>query len=143
MDLEEPSSYYFKGDHETLHLDDTTTHLDPFTNPDEYTYVSVDDNIYVSQTATNEYAIFVWKDKNDNNTDTIKVIYKGKSSLSTSIQPVYLQIYNYNSSVWQQLDMNDNTTADIEFTLQGRLIANVNYYYDVDNWITCRVYQHW
>jgi len=137
-----PGRVYFSGDHETLHGDTTTSHLDPFTNPDDYDYVEVDDDTYMSQSATDEFSIFIWKDKNSNNTDTIKVSYTGKSSIATSIQSVYLQIYNQNSSTWEQLDYDNSTAADTEFTLVGIIVANVGNYYDESYWITCRVYQH-
>jgi len=134
---------HFKGDHETLHSDTTTAHLDPFADPDDYEYVRLDDDTYASTTATNEYAIYIWKSKNENNTDSIKVTYKGKSSLATSFQPAYLQIYNQNTSAWEQLDRDNSTAAGTEFTLSGTIVANVGNYYDANNWVTCRVYQHW
>ena len=104
--------------------------------------VAIDDNTYVYQTATDEYAIFVWKDKNDNNTDTIKVTYTGKSNIATSTQFIYLEIYNQNSSTWEQLDIDNTTIAGTEFTLTGNIVTNVSNYYDANYWIICRVYQH-
>jgi len=139
--------YYFYGDHETLPSGTTVDNLNLFSSPDDYIYVQADDNTYVSTTATDEYAIFVWKDLNDNNTDSIKVRYKGKSSVSTSIQPVYLQIYNNDSSTWVQFDVDNSTTAGVEFELIGIVVgSSVEDYYvvgdDYGYWIICRVYQH-
>jgi len=102
----------------------------------------VDDDLYISQTATDEYAIFIWKDRNSNNTDTIKVTYKGKSSLAASTQAIYLEIYNQDGTIWEQLDVDNTTAVDTEFTLTGNIVINVENYYDTDNWIVCRVYQH-
>jgi len=39
------------------------------------------------------------------------------------------------------LDSNNTTAADIDFDLDGSVVANLANYYDDGNWIACRVYQ--
>jgi len=111
-----------------------------FTCP-EYEDVLVDDNVYVSQSASNEYVIFLWKGKNDNNTDNISITCISKTSLAPSSSTVYLQIYNQNGSVWETKDSDNTTAADTEFPLTSTISVDVSDYYDGSNWVTWRVYQ--
>lgn len=103
--------------------------------------MALDDDIYVEQTANGEYAIFEWKNQNNNDTDVIIVSWKGKSSRATSTSVAYLQIYNQTSDVWEELDSDNATAADTEFTLSGTQSTNLSDYYDASNWVACRVYQ--
>jgi len=91
-----------------------------------------------------DYWIFEFKDKHTNNTDKIKVSWKGKTDLAPSTKAVYLQIYNQTDEVWETLNSDNATGADTEFTLSGEQFAQVDKYYKADNgsyWASCRVYQ--
>ena len=119
---------------------DSTDLETAFTCP-EYQYVGVDDSDYAVQCATNEYAMFLWKNKNSDSSSDIYVTWKGQSNLDTSTSTMYLQIYNTTTSGWETLASNNTTSPDTEFTLSGSVTSNVSNYYAVDNWINCRIYQ--
>jgi len=104
--------------------------------------VANDDNNYVTQGATGEYAIFLFKDQHTGQ-DNIKVTWIGKSDLAASVSTVYLQIYDRvtGGGQWETLDSNNIANAGVEFTLTGDVVANLGNYFDVGNWIACRVYQ--
>lgn len=107
----------------------------------DYPKVATDDNIYIQQCATNQYAIVQFKDKHINNADNIALNTKIKVSLAPSQSTVYLQIYNQNSSEWETIDSDDATGTDTEFVLTGSITANQSDYYDVSNWVASRIYQ--
>ena len=107
----------------------------------EYPKVAIDDNIYVQQAAADEYVLFLWKNKNNDDKSAIIVQWKGKSDRAPNLSTVFLQIYNRNTPVWENLDSNNVAGAGVEFTLLGSKIANLNHYYDAQNWVNCRVYQ--
>ena len=107
----------------------------------EYAKVALDDDIYVEQGASGKYAIFEWKNQNNNNIDVIIANWKGKSSRATSDSTAYLQIYNQTDNVWETLDSDNATEADIKFILSGTQSANLSDYYGGDNWVSFRVYQ--
>jgi len=108
----------------------------------EYPMVAIDDDIYVQQTACDEYTLFLWKNQNNDNKSIIIVQWKGKSDRAPSISSVYLQIYNRNTPAWETLDSNNVAGAGVEFTLSGIQSTNLGWYYDGTNWVSCRVYQH-
>lgn len=66
-----------------------------------------------------------------------------KSTLSTETDPIYLQIYNYQTVAWETLDVNDTTLEDVPFDLVGRITTNLENYYNVfnSNQVVIRVYQ--
>ena len=100
-----------------------------------------DDGVRVAQTATDEHAIFLFKDKNDNATDGISVTWNGQTDLAPSSSTVYLQIYNRDSTAWENLDSDSTTGVDTDFDLTGSVSENLDDYYDANNWVACRVYQ--
>ena len=107
----------------------------------EYEDVAIDDNIYVDQDANNEFAVFLFKNKNDNNVDNIIPTWKGKSDIAPSDSIAKLQIYNRNSTAWEDLDNDNITAADTEFILTGSQTTNLSNYYDGSYWVACRIYQ--
>ena len=109
----------------------------------DYPKVATDDNIYVQQCARDildPYGIFVWKDKNDNENDTIVSNCILKTSIAPSVNPVLLQIYNHDINEWENLDFNSTANADTEFTLSGTVSEYLDEYYD-NFWVTHRIYQ--
>jgi hypothetical protein len=113
----------------------------PFTCP-EYIYVKTDDDVYTTIAgAGGQYTLKQFKNKHTNDTDNIVLTWKGKSNKAPSSSTVYLQIYNRNSTTWENLDSDSVTGADVEFTLSGSITSNHSDYYDAGNWISCRVYQ--
>lgn len=130
---------YSRGDYAALPGDDTA--LETEFNEAAYTNIEDDDNVYVTQSASDEYPIFLWKDRNTNSTDAITVSCTLKSNCATTEQTAYLQIYNRTTGSWETLDSDSVTARDTEFTLSGTQSTDLSDYYDGDNWISCRVYQ--
>ena len=127
------------GDEANLPADDTNLETN-FTGY-QYTVVESDDANRVEQCATDEYTIFQFKDKNNNNTDKIIVHWNGQTDIAPSQSTVYLQIYNQNTSTWEAIDNDSTTGASTDFDLDGALNTNVGNYYDAEYWVTWRVYQ--
>jgi len=122
-----------------LPTDDTNLETD-FTCTD-YADVATDNNVYVRQCATDEYAIILFKQQADDSSGVIIVNWKGKSSKDTSDSTVFLQIYNRDTTAWETLDSDNATAINTEFTLSGTQSINLVDYYDVGNWVACRIYQ--
>lgn len=135
---------HFYGDHETLYSNTSTDDLIPFELPDDYELIYEDDTNMIATTAKyNEYAIYLWKNKNENHSDTIVATWKGQTSLAGSQQPICMQIYNTSTSAWETLTCNTTVAANTNFTLESSINTNVEHYYDADDWVTFRIYQHW
>jgi hypothetical protein len=66
---------------------------------------------------------------------------EAKSSVSPATSTVYLQIYNYNQSVWETVETKTSGSADVDFELYGN-VTGLTSYKDAQNIITCRVYQY-
>ena len=129
---------YSRGDEVALPGNDDNLE-NAFTSQD-YSDVLTDDETRISQSATGEYAIFLFKNKNDSQ-ENITLNWNGQSDRSPSDSAVYLQIYNRNSTTWENLDSDDTTGANTDFDLTGTQSANLNNYFDDDFWISWRVYQ--
>ncbi len=129
---------YSRGDESALPGNDDNIETS-FTSQD-YTDVEVDDGTRVSQTAQGEYAIFLFKNKNDSQ-ENITLNWNGQSDRAPSDSTIYLQIYNRNSTTWENLDSDDETGANTDFDLTGTQSANLSNYFDADFWISWRVYQ--
>lgn len=120
---------------------DNDTDLENLFVENEYIDVATDNNQYASQTATNEFAIFLFKDKHSVSTDHINVTWTGKTDRAPSVSTVYLQIFNRTLTSWETLTNNAAAAADTEFTLTGIQEASLGDYYDGSSWVSCRVYQ--
>ena len=112
-----------------------------FTGTD-FNNVAVDDSSYSTEQVTSpNFSIFEFKNRNTDNVDQIVVNWKGKTDLDPAHSPVYLQIYNYNSSSWETLTFNNSATVGTDFTLASTKTNSLSNYYDGSFWVTCRVYQ--
>jgi len=129
---------YSRGDVAAMPADDTDLENE-FTSG-EYTQVETDNADRVAQTATGEYAAFLFKNKHTGQA-TIDVTWNGQSDLAPSESTIYLQIYNRITPGWETLDSDNATAADTDFDLEGQVTVDLANYFDVDNWIACRVYQ--
>ena len=131
---------YTRGDEASLPSDDTD--LETAFGTDDYTMVQADDDTnYLDQDASGEFAIFQFKNQNDNNTDEITANWNGRSSTASSSATVYLQIYNQTSATWEELDNDSATAADTDFDLSGNVTSSLSDYYAVGNWASFRIYQ--
>lgn len=120
-------------------LPTTSANLGTIFSPGEETDVSTDDNTYVDIDGVDGYLIQQFKYIHINDTARVKVTWIGKTSTAPSTNTVYLQIYNYTTASWVELDSNSTESADTEFKLLGYKTGTD--YYDASNEITARVYQ--
>jgi hypothetical protein len=128
---------YTRGDYAALPADDTD--LENAFTGGEYAQVKSDDADRAAQTATDEFAIFEFKDYAGDNT-TLDVTWDGQSDLAPSSSTVYLQIYNQNTTTWETLDSDSATVANTDFELTGSK-ADLTNYKDGNDYVSCRVYQ--
>ena len=103
--------------------------------------MKTDNDVFVDQTATDEYAVFQFKNQGPDSITKPTATCKVKSDLAPSSSTVYLQVYNVNTTVWETIDSDSVTGADVEFTLTAILETNLTDYHDVDFWYSFRVYQ--
>lgn len=122
-------------------LSSTDANLSNLFTSAEYTGVATADSSFVTQTATDQYSVFEFKNKGNASTDNIVVTWIGQSNIAPTTSPVYLQIYNRNSSTWETLDSNNSALANTNFPLTGSKTSSLSNYYDGSNWVSCRVYQ--
>lgn len=130
---------YSSGSEASLPVNDDN--LEYIFDWDDYNAVAEIDQVYTTQCATDEYALFEFKVQNDNSTDGITIDWTGQSDVAPSDSTVYLQVYNRDSTVWETIDSDGTTAADTDFDLQGTVTTSLSDYYDAGHWIACRVYQ--
>ncbi|KKP80005.1 MAG: hypothetical protein UR78_C0005G0045, partial [Candidatus Moranbacteria bacterium GW2011_GWF2_35_39] len=133
-----PNQNYTRGDYVSLPLD--TTDLENVYSEQDYTDVAIDDSTRVAQTATSEYAIHEFKDFVGESTNR-SLTWNGQTNLTLSSSTVYLQIYNHNTTTWDEVDSDNSSSVDTDFTLEGNIVDLTNYK-DTNNLINCRVYQN-
>jgi hypothetical protein len=103
----------------------------------QYLDVLEDDGTRVGQAATSEYAIKQFKDYVASAFATFK--WNGQSDYAPPLSPVVLQIYNYTTTLWENLATNDTADADTDFTV-SQPVADLTDY-KRDNITVCRIYQ--
>jgi len=92
----------------------------------------------VGQLATGEYAIHQYKDYVAGS--SVSLEWEGQSDLAPSSSIIVLQIYNRNSTTWENVDTDNATAANTDFVLLGN-IPNLTNYKNASNVISNRVYQ--
>lgn len=113
--------------------------VNPFTTS-MYGNVSTDDGDYFVERGST-YLIREYKNKHQNSTDNIKFTWKGRSTVSTLVSPILIQIYNVSSGLWETLANQTLVPADTDFQVTVSQSANVSNYYDASNVVTFRSYQ--
>jgi len=104
----------------------------------EKTEVNTYDGQRVGQVGTLDYMLHQFKLFIPENNGT--VLFKGQTTLSPSASPVYLQIYNRISGLWETLDSNNSASAYMDFRLSGD-ISDMTDYKDHDQVVSCRIWQ--
>jgi hypothetical protein len=105
----------------------------------DVTKVGTDDTDYVDQAATQQYMIHEFKDDvGTASSATITCI--ARTSLLPSSSIVKLQIYNRTTTTWVDVDTDDASPINTDFTLSGVVDVSANYK-DGSNIICCRVWQ--
>ena len=88
------------------------------------------------------YLIHQFKVRTEDLAKAIRISWKGYSTVSTADRPVILQVFNINSSVWETIGNNQNTTAGQLITVNGtKGGTNIADYYDAESYCYLRVYQ--
>jgi hypothetical protein len=126
---------YTRGDEAALPTDDTD--LETTYSSGEITNVSSSNDTRVSQTATGEYAIHMFKVYTELSSATVTCEVQTDFSPATS--NVLLQVYNYDTPGWETLDTYSTDTTGTDFTLSGNVADTTNYLNG--GVMTCRVYQ--
>lgn len=126
---------YSRGDEASLPTG--TTDLQTSYSAGEVTNVQTSNDTRVSQTATGEYAIHMFKEYyvGSNAAVTCEV----QSDLAPSSSTIILQVYNYNTPGWETLDSDNTSSANTDITLEGTINDTTNYLQN--NVMACRVYQ--
>lgn len=130
---------YSRGAVASLPLDDAI--LGNVFSSGEYTQVATDDADRVSQTAIGKYAVFLFIDERAQQ-ESLQFEWNGQTSLAPSESTVYLQVYNRTSGLWETLDSDNTSSADLDFTLTGMITADLINYFDTSLQVSCRVYQY-
>lgn len=104
----------------------------------DVTDVGTEDNTYVGQTATGEYAVHKFNDSATSNSGTFTA--RVRSNQGCNFSTTYLQIYDFDGSVWETIDSDNTAAANTKFTLTGYK-ADLTNYKDGSGYTHCRVYQ--
>jgi hypothetical protein len=117
-----------------------------------YLNVETVDGDTESQTATDQYAIFLFKDGHASNSGSRIPTFTGQTTLACSDSPVVLQVYNYNSATWETLDSDSVSPASSNFSLTANVATNQTNYHtavkpdagcdDGLYWTAFRIYQN-
>lgn len=118
----------------------TVTDLNEAFSSLQYGNVSADDGDYLIQTGS-LYLTAYYKKIWTNTTDSPSFTWRGRSTLSPQISPVFLQIYNVSTSTWETLDTETLQPADRDFVMSGVQSTNTANYYDTRNIVSFRIYQ--
>ena len=105
----------------------------------DYLDVDTKNEVRVDQDASGEYAIHQFQDFAET-AAAATFEWEGQSSLAPLSSIVVLQIYNQDTTSWENLDTDNETVADTDFPLTGEK-ADMTNYKDGDNMVFCRVYQ--
>jgi len=108
----------------------------------DYTDVESDNDIYVCAEGTSAYCKFLFQKYNDGESQSpVSITWKGKSTEAPSSSTVYLQIYNREDTAWENLDSDDSTAENTEFTLSGSQSTDLSDYFDENYVVAFRIYQ--
>lgn len=128
---------YTKGDE--INLPSTISDLETAFSEQDYIDVAAKDDITVSQSASEQYTIFQFKDY-VGALNSINIEWEGQTNNPPFLSPVYLQIYNRDTTEWETIDSDNTTNEDIDFILTAN-IEDLTNYKDENTVIVCRVYQ--
>lgn len=132
------SFIYSSGDENILPVSDHDMNL--FTEQ-EYIDIKIANGNKVSQ-KSDDFTLFLFKGKGYDNNISITINLTGiESDRATTSSPIYLQIYNRRTKIWETLDYDDITAANTEFNLSGYKGENLTDYYDPNYYISMRIYQ--
>lgn len=120
---------------------DTTDLYTIYTTPEENDVYAFDGRRVDVVGDSGTYLLHLFKKTNDNREDQIKVRAVVRSSNAPAVTPVYLQIWNGTTLLWETIDSDLATGANIDFSLDAVVEVNNSNYYDFANQVAIRVYQ--
>jgi hypothetical protein len=109
---------------------------------DDEIAVSEDDGVRVALSGLSvSYLVHQFRIIHDTNKDNVCIKVNLQVSLACSISPVYLQVWNVSTGLWETLATNLTSPADTDFTLSYSIESNISNYFDTNYEIAVRVYQ--
>ena len=96
-------------------------------------------DVRVSQSATAEYAIHLYKDFVGANSKA-NLEWEGQTNCAPAFSTVFLQIYNRDTTAWVTVDSDNVSPVDTDFSLTAA-IPDLTDYKDGGQDISCRIYQ--
>lgn len=108
--------------------------------PTQYAQVEDFDSVYMVMSAGGT-AVILMKYEHDNDDDAVNVSWRGKSTLATSVNPMRLEVYNFDTSSWELKDADTTSAGDANIELTTSIGVDVENYYDANNKVVARVYQ--
>lgn len=129
---------YSRQDVSVLPTDNTD--LATLFSPTDYTAVLILDGVRVPQVSILGDAVFLFKDQYPSKIP-FTVTWVGQSNKPTTTAPIYLQIYNINTLLWETMASDTTTPANTNITLTGSKLSTIANYFDTNNIVSCRVYQ--
>jgi len=128
---------YSRGEYVSLPSDDSD--LSTYYTEEEITEVGLNNSVRIDQETTGKYAIHQYREQAGSATSG-SFIWNGQCSLAPSASIVKLQIYNFDTPGWEDLDSDNASDPDIDFDLQG-VIPDLENYKSPTNEVVCRVWQ--
>jgi len=123
----------------------TKDDLSIYYTPTEESNISADDGVRVDMVGTSKiYLLHQFKFRNPNSLDNMQLKVNLQAERSPHLYPVYLQVWNTVSNLWETLDFDDTSLSGTDFDLLGTIVNNPSNYYDTtfgQNEVTFRVYQ--
>lgn len=125
---------------DSLVLTTSAADLQSDLNAYQVSNLSTDDGDYFIQRGS-KFTALHFQRQATSNTQNINIIWKGRSTESSIVSPIYLQVFNLNSAQWETLDYDNTKPADTDYILWFNITSNLSNYYDSTNQVTCRIYQ--
>jgi hypothetical protein len=91
----------------------------------------------LQEASAGEYAIEQFKFEHTNDIDKVDISLEMQTDDTAGT--IKLQIYNYTTTSWEDMDTATGISVNTDFTLSGSKTGAD--YYDTNNVVTCRVYQ--
>jgi len=104
--------------------------------------VSTDNGVRVPIAGSTNYLAHEFKRVNNTNQDSVTVLVNMQTSIAPSVVPVYLQVWNENTDLWETIDTNNSSQANEDFDLTANITSNIANYYDSQYTVTFRVQQY-
>jgi len=106
---------------------------------EEYTNVSSNNEVRVGQTGLSQFIVHEFKNY-VGNVSSCTLEWEGQTTLAPSSSIVKLQIYNLDTTTWDDVDTDNVSDANTDFILTNVVDISAHYR-NPSNVISCRVWQ--